>query len=97
MNAINYSTVRKELAKTMEQICSDHEPTIITKGGKCSVVMISLEDYQSMEETAYLLSSPRNAARLAKSMENARRGIGKTMTFEELDKVVANAKSRVHA
>jgi len=97
MNAMNYSTARKELAKTMEQICSDHEPTIITKSGKCAVVMISLDDYRSMEETAYLLSSPRNAARLAKSMESIRRGNLKTMTMEELEKAVADAQSHVHA
>jgi len=95
MNAMNYSTVRKELAKTMEQVCSDHEPTIITKGNKCSVVMISLDDYRSMEETAYLLSSPRNAARLAKSIEDIGNGNVKTMTMKELERAVANAKSNV--
>lgn len=43
----------------MDQVCEDHHPIIITRNDKPSVVMISLEDYQSLEETAYLLKSPR--------------------------------------
>ena len=64
MDAITYSAARANLAKTMDRVCDDHEPLIITRNGEQSVVMLSLEDFQSLEETAYLLRSPANAKRL---------------------------------
>lgn len=64
MDAISYSVVRANLASTMGRVCDDHEPVIIARSGQCSVVMLSLEDYQALEETAYLLRSPVNASRL---------------------------------
>ena len=64
MDAITYSAARANLARTMDRVCEDHEPLIITRNKEQSVVMISLEDYQSLEETAYLLRSPENARRL---------------------------------
>jgi antitoxin YefM len=68
MDAISYTTVRANLAKTMDRVCEDHEPVIITRGGEPSVVMVSLEDYKSMEETVYLLPSPKNARRLLEAI-----------------------------
>jgi antitoxin YefM len=76
MDAISYSIVRANLAKTMEQVCDDHAPVIITRKNKKSVVMISLEDYQTMEETAYLLRSPKNAQRLIQSIAELEAGQG---------------------
>lgn len=64
MDAITYSAARANLASTMDRVCSDHEPLIITRNGEQSVVMLSLEDFQALEETAYLLRSPANARRL---------------------------------
>lgn len=64
MDAITYSAARANLARTMDRVCEDHEPLIITRNKEQSVVMLSLEDYQSLEETAYLLRSPENARRL---------------------------------
>jgi len=64
MDAITYSTARANLASTMDRVCNDHEALIITRNGQQSVVMLSLEDFQSLEETAYLLRSPANAKRL---------------------------------
>lgn len=64
MDAITYSAARANLASTMDRVCDDHEPLIITRNKEQSVVMISLEDFQSLEETAYLLRSPENARRL---------------------------------
>jgi antitoxin YefM len=60
----------------MEQVCDDHAPVIVTRKNKKSVVMISLEDYQSMEETAYLLRSPKNAQRLLRSITELEAGKG---------------------
>lgn len=64
MNAITYSAARANLASTMDRVCNDHEALIITRSGEQSVVMLSLEDFQALEETAYLLRNPANARRL---------------------------------
>ena len=77
MDAITYSTARANLASTMDRVCNDHEALIITRNGEQSVVMLSLEDYKSLEETAYLLRSPANAKRLLASIEALESGKGK--------------------
>ena len=64
MDAITYTTARANLARTMDRVCNDHEALIITRNGEQSVVMLSLEDYKALEETAYLLRTPTNAKRL---------------------------------
>ena len=74
MEAINYSEARKQLAATMERVCDTHEPVIVTRRNAKSVVMMSLEDYSAMEESAYLLRSPANAARLRESIRQAGEG-----------------------
>ena len=76
MNALTYSQARSDLAKTMDKVCDDHAPIIITRKNQRSVVMISLEDYESLEETAYLLRSPRNARRLLESIAELESGGG---------------------
>ena len=76
MDAITYSTARAKLADTMDRVCEDHAPIIITRNGEQAVVMMSLDDYEALEETAYLLRSPRNARRLLESIATleARKG-----------------------
>jgi antitoxin YefM len=76
MDAISYSTARANLAKTMDRVCEDHTSLIITRQGQASVVMLSLEDYQALEETAYLLRSPANARRLLDSVQQLSDGQG---------------------
>jgi antitoxin YefM len=76
MNAITYTHARSHLAETMEKVCDDHAPVIITRKNERSVVMISLEDYQALEETAYLLRSPKNARRLLESIAELAAGGG---------------------
>jgi len=68
MNTVTYSQAREKLAETMDKVCNDHSPIIITRKNERSVVMISLEDYEALEETAYLLRSPKNARRLLESI-----------------------------
>ena len=77
MDAITYSAARANLATTMDRVCNDHEALIITRNGEQSVVMLSLEDYQALEETAYLLRNPSNARRLlsATAQLNAGKGV----------------------
>lgn len=74
MNAITYTAARENLASTMDRVCEDRNPLIITRKRNQSVVMISLDDYESLEETAYLLRSPVNAKRLIESVEAIEKG-----------------------
>lgn len=74
MKAITYTSARENLAATMDKVCEDRDPVIITRKRDQAVVMISLEDYESLEETAYLLRSPANAKRLLASIEAAEEG-----------------------
>jgi antitoxin YefM len=69
MEAITYTQARKNFTKTMNTVCNDHAPLIITRQDKKPVVMISLEDYNAIEETLYLFKSPNNAARLSKALD----------------------------
>ncbi len=83
MNAINYSDLRKNLKSTMDKIISDHEPIIITRRNRDNVVMVSYEDYAAIEETAYLLNSPKNAKRLRESIKSFEEGKGKEQKLVE--------------
>jgi antitoxin YefM len=76
MDAISYTSARANLASTMEQVCNDHAPVIITRKSEAPVVMMSLEDYQAMEETTYLLRSPANARQLLESIAELEAGNG---------------------
>jgi antitoxin YefM len=76
MDAITYTTARQNLAKTMEKVCQDHSPVIITRKKNDSVVIMSLEDYTALEETAFLLRSPKNARRLIESIVQLGEGKG---------------------
>ena len=76
MDALSYSAARANLAHTMDRVCNDHEPLIITRNGEQAVVMLSLEDYNALEETAYLLRNPTNARRLLAAAEQLNAGKG---------------------
>jgi antitoxin YefM len=77
MDAITYTAARANLARTMDRVCNDHEAVIITRSGERSVVMLSLEDFTSLQETAYLLRSPANAKRLLAAVDALGSGNGK--------------------
>lgn len=76
MNTITYTSARGNLAQTMKKVCDDHSPVIITRKASQPVVMMSLEDFEALEETAYLLRSPKNARRLLKSINELECGKG---------------------
>ncbi len=76
MEVITYTAARQNLAKTMEKVCRDRAPMIVTRKSSDSVVIMSLEDFEALEETAYLLRSPKNTRRLIESiaqLENGKR------------------------
>ena len=76
MDAISYTSARANLAKTMEKVCDNHAPIIITRKSESPVVMMSLDDFQAMEETTYLLRSPANAQHLLASIAELEAGKG---------------------
>ncbi len=76
MDAITYSSARANLASTMNRVCNDHEALIITRNGDQSVVMLSLDDYNALAESAYLLRNPSNAKRLLSAIGQLNAGQG---------------------
>ena len=72
--AINYTEARKNLAAAMDRVCETHQEIIITRQKAKPVVMISLEDYNAIQETAYLLRNPKNARRLREGVLQAEQG-----------------------
>ena len=68
MDAIPYTRLRSNLAREMDRVCEDHAPIIVTRKASSSVVMMSLDDYEALEETSYLLRCPKNARRLLESL-----------------------------
>jgi antitoxin YefM len=83
MEAISYTAARENLAATMQKVCDDRAPVIITRNRDQAVVMISLAEYEALEETAHLLSSPANATRLMESVRELKAGKGKERKLVE--------------
>lgn len=77
MKAITYTAAREGLASAMDQVCNDRAPILITRNRDQSVVMISLDDYEELQETAHLLRSPANARRLLAAIDSLQSGKGK--------------------
>ena len=76
MTAISYTAARENLAATMDKVCEDHAPIVITRNREQAVVMMSLADFEALEETAYLLKSPKNAKRLTSAIDQLDAGKG---------------------
>ncbi|KUZ63344.1 prevent-host-death protein [Burkholderia ubonensis] len=74
MNILTFSEVRAGFKQALDAVCKDHEPTIITRQRGEHVVMISLEDYNSLQETLHLLGTPTNANRLRQSIAEFKAG-----------------------
>jgi antitoxin YefM len=80
-----FTATRKNLASTMDFIVSNHTPVTITRQNKEPVVMISLEDYRSMQETVYLMQSASNTNRLNQAIEQLESGKGnqRELSFDD--------------
>ena len=81
--ALTYSDARKSLANIMDRVSDSHDPIIITRRQAKPVVLISLDEYNAIAETSYLLRSPKNAKRLRKSIQDAK--LGKYTTHQLLE------------
>jgi antitoxin YefM len=76
MEIVNYTTFRQNLAAMMDAVNANHAPLLITRQNAAPAVLLSLEDFKAFEETAYLMASPRNAARLHAAIDQLRGGGG---------------------
>ena len=74
MNILTFSEARAGLKTVMDDVCKDHAPTVITRVNGEHVVMLSLSDFNSIEETLYLLGSAKNASRLMESIAQLKAG-----------------------
>ena len=83
MNALTYTYTRQHLAEVMRSVNDDHTPVVVTSQRGKPVVILSLEDYQAFEETAYLLRNPNAAKRLLDSVEELRAGGGQVRELAE--------------
>ena len=85
MKSITYTEARENLANTINRVCEDNAPVIVTRNRDQAVVMLSLAEYESLQETAHLLRSPANAKRLLDSIDAIKRGkvIRKKINLDE--------------
>lgn len=77
MKTMSYTESRAHYAEVLDSVTDNREEVIITRSGREPVVIVSLEDYESLRETAYLMRSPANARRLLDAMENLEADRGK--------------------
>ncbi len=83
MDTISYSAFRTHLAETLDRVNDNHKPALITRQNGRPAVVMSLEDFQAYEETAYLMASPKNAERLNKAIFEVE--AGKTVDKELIE------------
>ncbi|WP_372512073.1 type II toxin-antitoxin system Phd/YefM family antitoxin [Frankia umida] len=76
MKTMTYTESRARYAEVLSAVADDREEIVITRAGHEPVVIVSLDDYQSLKETAYLLRSPENARRLVTSIDRLENGDG---------------------
>ncbi len=74
MDTMSYSHFRQNLAGSLDQVNDDHKPILITRQNGKPAVLMSLEDFHSYEETAYLMASPKNAERLTQAINDIEAG-----------------------
>ncbi|WP_417715013.1 type II toxin-antitoxin system Phd/YefM family antitoxin [Pseudonocardia nematodicida] len=85
MRTMSYTESRARYAETLSSVVDDREEVVITRAGHEAVVMIALDDYESLKETAYLLRSPENARRLLSSIDRLENGGGSTRDLVDPD------------
>ncbi len=76
MKTMSYSESRARYAEVLDSVVDDREEVVITRAGHEPVVIVSLEDYESLKATAYLLRSPENARRLLGAIDRLESGEG---------------------
>lgn len=77
MDKITYSHFRSHLTTALDSVNNNHTPLLVTRQSGKSAVVMSLEDFNSYEETAYLMSNIKNAKRINQSLQQLEKGQGK--------------------
>jgi antitoxin YefM len=85
MKTMSYTESRARYAEVLDSVVNDREEVVITRAGHDPVVIVSLDDYESLRETAYLMRSPANARRLLDAMERLEAGRGEPHDLIETD------------
>lgn len=85
MKTLSYTESRARYAEVLDSVVNDREEVVITRAGHEPVVIVSLEDFESLRETAYLLRSPANARRLLDAMERLESGAGESHGLLDAD------------
>jgi antitoxin YefM len=85
MKTMSYTESRARYAEVLDSVVNDREEVVITRSGHESVVIVSLEDFESLRETAYLMRSPTNARRLLDAMERLEGGAGEAHDLVDAD------------
>lgn len=85
MKTMTYSESRAHYAETLNSVIDDREEVVITRAGRDSVVIVALDDYQSLKEAAHLLRSPENARRLLTAIDRLEHGSGSSHDLIEAD------------
>ena len=81
---VSYTEARERLAELWDRVVADREPIRLTRRGADPVMLIAADEYEGLLETAHLLRSPANAARLLAALERARAGVGIPRSLEDL-------------
>lgn len=76
MKTMSYTESRAKYAEVLDSVVNDREEVVITRAGHEPAVIVSLDDYESLKETAYLLRSPANARRILASIDELESGKG---------------------
>ena len=85
MEAVTYSHTRQHLSEIMNKVSDDRAPILITRQNGNPVVMMSLQDFNALEETAYLMRSPKNVRRLMESIEQLAANGGQVKNLIDAD------------
>lgn len=85
MKTMSYTESRARYAEVLDSVVDDREEVVITRAGHEPVVIVSLADFESLRETAYLMRSPANARRLLDAMERLEAGEGKAHDLVDVD------------
>ena len=85
MKTLSYTESRARYVEVLDSVVNDREEVVVTRAGHPSVVIVSLEDFESMRETAFLMRSPTNARRLLDAMKRLEDGTGEEHDLIDAD------------
>lgn len=85
MKTMSYTESRARYAEVLDSVVDDREEIVVTRSGHEPVVIVSLDEFESLRETAYLMRSPKNARRLLDAMERLETDGGQAHALVDTD------------